>query len=182
MATLPAQVQIVAMRRKHHNQPAPPDTVIAENDVLLAVGPTRAALDQARKILGEAAPGRIAGDRRDLDYLRVFASRPALVGRLLGDLDLPGEKASVVIHVRRGDTDLEARSDLVLEFGDRVGLLAHRGDFPALVPQDAEVLDEAAEGRLDPPPQAHRLPDQPRRTVVLHVCPQRRRQIDTSSG
>ena len=122
----------MALRRDHHNQPAPPDTVIAENDVLLAVGPTRAALDQAREILGEAALGRIAGDRRDLDYLRVFASRPALVGRLLGDLDLPGEKASVVIHVRRGDTDLEARPDLVLEFGDRVGLLAHRGDFPAL--------------------------------------------------
>jgi putative transport protein len=131
-ATLPAKVQIVALRRDHHNQPAPPDTVVAENDVLLAVGPTRAALDQAREILGEAALGRIAGDRRDLDYIRVFASRPALVGRLLGDLDLPGEKESVVIHVRRGDTDLEARPDLVLEFGDRVGLLAHRGDFTAL--------------------------------------------------
>ena len=51
---------------------------------------------------------------------------------MLGDLDLPGEQDSVVIHVRRGDTDLEARSDLVLEFGDRVGLLAHRGDFTAL--------------------------------------------------
>ena len=56
MATLPAQVQIVALRREHHNQPAPPDTVIAENDVLLAVGPTRAALEQARKILGERPP------------------------------------------------------------------------------------------------------------------------------
>src|SRR3954465_9095645 len=132
MATLPAQVRIVALRREHHNQPAPPDTVIAENDVLLAVGPTRSVLDQARKALGEAAPGRVAGDRRDLDYLRVFASRPAVAGRMLGALHLPGEKASVVIHVRRGDADLEAWPDLVLEFGDRVGLLAHRGDFPAL--------------------------------------------------
>jgi putative transport protein len=132
MSKLPAQVQVVALRREHHNQPAPPDAIIAENDVLLVVGPTRSVLDQARDTLGEAAPGRIAGDRRDLDYLRVFASRPALVGRILADLDLPGEKASVVIHVRRGDADLEARPDLVIEFGDRVGLLAHRGDFPAL--------------------------------------------------
>ena len=130
--TLPAQVRIVALRRDHHNQPAPPDTVIAENDVLLAVSPTRAALDQARGILGDAAPGRITGDRRDLDYMRVFASRPGLVGRVLGDLELPGAENSAVIHVRRGDADLEARPDLVLEFGDRVGLLAHRDDFAAL--------------------------------------------------
>src|SRR5918995_366554 len=132
MPKLPAQVQIVALRREHHNQPASPDTVITENDVLLVVGPTKSVLDQARDALGEAALGRIAGDRRDLDYLRVFASRPAVVGRMLGDLHLPCEKASVVIHVRRGDADLEARPDLVLEFGDRVGLLAHRGDFPTL--------------------------------------------------
>ena len=89
-------------------------------------------LDQAREALGEAATGRLAQDRRHLDYLRVFASRPTVVGRTLGDLELPGEKASAVIHVRRGDADLQARSDLVLEFGDRVGLLAHRADFPAM--------------------------------------------------
>ena len=34
--------------------------------------------------------------------------------------------------MRRGDTDILPRPDLVLEFGDRVGLLAHRDDFPAL--------------------------------------------------
>jgi putative transport protein len=89
-------------------------------------------LDQARATLGEEAPGRLAQDRRDLDYLRVFASRLTVVGRMLGDLRLPGKQASIVAHVRRGDADLQARPDLVLEFGDRVGLLAHRTDFPAM--------------------------------------------------
>jgi putative transport protein len=129
---LPADVQIVALRRDRQNQPASPEIVVAENDVLLAVGPTRAALERAQAILGDAATGRVARDRRDLDYLRVFASRQAVVGRMLGDLDLPGEKASVVVHVRRGDADLLARPDLVLEFGDRVGLLANRADFRAM--------------------------------------------------
>ena len=55
-----------------------------------------------------------------------------MVGRTLGDLDLPGEKASVLVQVRRGDTEILPRPDLVLEFGDRVGVLAHRGDFTAL--------------------------------------------------
>jgi putative transport protein len=132
MTTLPAGVQIVALRRESRNEPASPNFVIAENDVLLAVGPTKEAVAQASKILGEAAHGRLVKDRRDLDYLRVFASRPSVVGRALGDLDLPGEKASILIQVRRGDTDILPRPDLVLEFGDRVGVLANRGDFAAM--------------------------------------------------
>ncbi len=131
-SALPAGVQIVALRREGRNEPASPNFVIAENDVVLAVAPTKEALAQAGKLLGEAAPGHFVKDRTDLDYLRVFASRPALVGRTLGDLDLPGEKAAVVIQVRRGDADILPRPDLVLEFGDRVGVLAHRGDFAAM--------------------------------------------------
>jgi putative transport protein len=132
LTTLPTGVQIVAVRRAQRNEPAFPNFVVAENDVLLAVAPDKPALDQTSKILGQEAHGRLVKDRRDLDYLRVFASRPAVVGRTIGDLDLPGEKDSVVLHVRRGDTDLLARPDLVLEFGDRIGVLAGRNDFPAL--------------------------------------------------
>jgi putative transport protein len=132
MTALPPGVQIVAVRRDQQNRPASPDMIVAESDVLLAVGATKAVVDQARLTLGEAAMGAIAEDRRDLDYLRVFASRPSVIGRMLGDLRLPGDKASVVVHVRRGDADLHARQDLVLEFGDRVGLLANRADFRAI--------------------------------------------------
>jgi putative transport protein len=132
MTTLPAGVQIVAVRRAQRNESAVPDFVVAENDVLLAVAPDKAALDQTGEILGKEAHGRLIKDRRDIDYLRVFASRHAVIGRAVGDLDLPGEKGSVVIQVRRGDTDLLAQPDLVLEFGDRVGVLTNRGNFPAL--------------------------------------------------
>jgi putative transport protein len=128
---LPAQVQVVALRRDHQNRPASPNAVLEEDDILLAVGPTKAVLDRARQTLGEAAPGHLVTDRRDLDYLRVFASKPSVVGRMVGDLVLPGE-ASIVTHVRRGDADLQARPDLVLEFGDRVGVLAARRDFPLM--------------------------------------------------
>jgi len=132
MTALPAGVQIVALRREDRNEPASPNIVIAQNDVLLATAPSKEALAQAGKILGEAAPGHIFKDRRDLDYLRVFASRPTVVGRTLGDLDLPGEQAGIIVQVRRGDTDIQPRPDLVLESGDRVGVLAHRDDFPAM--------------------------------------------------
>ena len=132
MTALPAGVQITALRRASRNEPASPAFVIAEDDVLFAVAPTKEALVEATKIIGEAATGRFIKDRRDLDYLRVFASRTTAVGRALGDIEFPGEKAVVVLHVRRGDADLLSRPDLIIEFGDRIGLMANRADFPAL--------------------------------------------------
>jgi putative transport protein len=130
-AGLPADVQIIALRRDQRNAPASADTVLAENDVLLAISPARDSLERTHAALGEAATGRLIRDRRDLDHLRVFVSRSSIEGRTLGDLSLPGG-ASVVAEVRRGDADLLPRPDLVLEFGDRVDLLANRSDFPAL--------------------------------------------------
>ncbi len=132
MAALPAGVQIAAVRRAGRNEAASPDFVVAQNDVVLAVGNSRNALAQASQSLGETAHGRMLEDRSALDYLRVFASRPVVVGRALGDLDLPGDRAARLIQVRRGDADIMPNPDLVLEFGDRVGVLAHRGDFPAM--------------------------------------------------
>ena len=126
---LPAEVQIVARRRDDRTEPATSKLVIAENDVLLVTAASGQALAQAGAILGEATHGQILTDRRDLDYLRVFASRPTVVGRALSDLDLPGEKAGIIVQIRRGDTDILPHPDLLLEFGDRIGVLAHRGDF-----------------------------------------------------
>jgi putative transport protein len=129
-AALPANVQIVAVRSAHHNAPATPELVLTENDVVLAVSPEKDALAEARKRLGEAAPGRVLRDRGDLDYLRVFASRANVVGRTLGELKMPD--GSIVAHVRRGDADVMPNPDLILEYGDRVGLLTQRAAFPAL--------------------------------------------------
>jgi putative transport protein len=131
-ASLPVGVRVVAVRQDDHNKPPEPETVLASGDVLLVAGSTRELLDQVRATVGEAAPGRLTGDRRDLDYLRVFASRPGAVGRALADLTLPGDRTAVIAQVRRGDAELFPGPDVVLEYGDRVGLLAHRADFPAL--------------------------------------------------
>ncbi|PQV53024.1 aspartate:alanine exchanger family transporter [Paraburkholderia sp. BL21I4N1] len=130
LAALPSDVQIVAVRSAHHNAPASLELVLAENDVVLAVSPNQHSLAEARTRLGEAAPGRVLRDRGDLDYLRVFASRANVVGRPLGELALPD--GSIVAHVRRGDADIMPRPDLMLEYGDRVGLLTKRATFPTL--------------------------------------------------
>jgi putative transport protein len=133
MSALPAGVQVAALRKEHRNTPASPGIVVAENDVVLVVGPNREVLAAGRpRPWARPRMAAFVKDRSDLDYVRMFASRPAVVGRALGDLELPGAKGSVVIQIRRGDAEMLPRPDLVLEFGDRIGMLANRGDFATL--------------------------------------------------
>ncbi len=131
-ATLPEGVQVVAVRKGGRNKPASPELILDEGDVVLTVGSSKESMHKAQLLLGEGAAGSITSDRRDLDYLRVFVSRAALVGKSLGELALPDEIPYLAVHVRRGDADLLAHPDLVLEFGDRIGLLSDRANFPAV--------------------------------------------------
>jgi putative transport protein len=129
--SLPKGVQAVAIRSGGQNRVPDPTTILQADDVLLLVGSDPAAIGQASELIGEAAAS-IAVDRTALDYIRVFASKSAVVGMPLGSLKLPGGFAYNYIHVRRGDVDLLPDDDLVLEFGDRVGVLCHRADFDAV--------------------------------------------------
>ena len=132
MSELPPETKIVAVRTGHHNEPASHGHIVAENDVVLVVAPKKETLERVRQSLGEAAPGAVFKDRSDLDYIRVFASKASVVGRPVSDLKLPGKRGVVIAQIRRGDANILPRPDLLLEFGDRVGMLAHRDDFPEL--------------------------------------------------
>lgn len=121
-AMLPAGVSISGLRRDHMNMLADPALTLAEDDALLLLGlPDR--LDAAVALLGTADPQRIAKDRRDLDIVRVFVSKPGLLGRTIAELPSPGFPMRIT-HVRRGDAELIAEPDLMLEAGDRVVVLA----------------------------------------------------------
>ena len=125
-AELPAGIRVVVVRQGNQNRIPSPEITLAENDVIALAGESEEALERARLLIGELAAGRISGDRGDLDYFRLFVSRQAVVGVSLADLQIPGVPEFSVLHVRRGDADLLPRSQLILEFGDRVGLLVRR--------------------------------------------------------
>jgi putative transport protein len=55
-----------------------------------------------------------------------------VVGRRLGDLDLEGRFGATATRLRRGDLDLLARPDLVLEPGDRLQVVAPRAQLSVL--------------------------------------------------
>lgn len=129
---LPAGVAIVAIRREHHNFVAEPSETLQDGDVLLIDGTDHSRLDEAIELLGDVARGRMLKDRADIDYLRVFASRRQIMGRPIGSFRLAEDLGAQIVHIRRGDSDMHPTPEMVLEFGDRVGMLAPRGRFPEL--------------------------------------------------
>ena len=131
-AKLPSGVVIAAIRREHQNQLPSDNLILKQDDVLLATATDKSALAGAVTLLGKLQPGRITSHREDLDYIRVFASKHSVVGSALGDIKFPSGVECSIAHIRRGDSDLLPNPELILEVGDRVGLLAPRDKIKAI--------------------------------------------------
>jgi putative transport protein len=123
LARLPAGIDVVAVRRDGHNVVPHGKLELHGGDCVMLAGTDPGALASFAATLGTGARGRMHGDRSDLEYVRVFASKKNVVGVPLGSLEMPFRFDHRIVHVRRGDADLLPREDLVLEFGDRVGVL-----------------------------------------------------------
>jgi len=131
LRVLPPAVDLVAVRRGGSNALPEPETSLTPGDAVMLVGQPD-ALDRARSILGRVDAGRITRDRGTLDMVRVFVSRPSVVGSPLGRLTFPDGIVAKVAEVRRGDALLFPHPDLVLEFGDRIGVIADTSAIPAI--------------------------------------------------
>ena len=106
------------------------DTRVVPGDLVNVVG-TSSQVSAAVDGLGTRSSTHLELDRSVLDFRRMFVSSPRVAGRALGELDLAHHGASVT-RVRRGDTDLVATPDTVLELGDRVRVVAPRHRMPGL--------------------------------------------------
>jgi putative transport protein len=131
IAGLPPGVDLVAVRQGGTNRLPDPEARLAAGDGVLLFGHPE-ALENAQRRLGRADAGRIAKDRGDLDVARLFVSSAGVVGTAIGDVVFPDGVVAKIAEVRRGDALLYAAPDLVLEYGDRVGVIAHREAFPGL--------------------------------------------------
>ncbi|MBZ8178478.1 transporter [Corynebacterium poyangense] len=98
-------------------------------DIVTIVGP-QADLEVAQHELGEIIEGNPYHDG-SLDYRRIFVSSPEVVGiplRVLSRMK-PG---MLITRVRRGDDDLVASSDMTLQLGDRVRVVAEHDQIKNL--------------------------------------------------
>jgi len=122
-ADILSDVQVTMIRKDGRNFVPTPDTVLSTGDAVLVVAEREEAIAKAAAQLGKLEPGRLASDRADLDYIRVFVGKASVVGVPLASLPMPSGHPTHLLHVRRYDADLVPSPDLMLEFGDRVGVL-----------------------------------------------------------
>jgi putative transport protein len=131
LAELPAGVELVAIHQGGTNRLPDPQARIGSGDGLLLFGQP-AALERARLALGTIDTGRLIKDRGVLDMARLFVTRPTAIGLPLKTVRFPDGIVAKIAEVRRGDVLIYPAPDLVLEYGDRVGVIAARETLPAL--------------------------------------------------
>jgi len=94
------------------------------HDDLVTVVGSQADVDRAIEYLGHGSSHSLMSDRRFLDFRRITVSNPKLAGQTVGDVDLETNFGASMSRLRRGDTDMLATHDLVLQMGDRVRVVA----------------------------------------------------------
>ncbi len=102
------------------------DQTRVEVDDLISVIGTEDDIETAARDLGEIVNDERINDRGTFDYRRIFVSNPAVAGRRIGSHNLQQQFGALVTRVRRGDIELLANADTVLELGDRVRVVALR--------------------------------------------------------
>jgi putative transport protein len=120
---LPAGVQVSGIRQDHRNLLPDDSAMLRIGDGLLIVAEREQAIGELVAVLGRLEPGRLGKDRSDLSYQRFFISKQALTGVPLSELPMPAGVPIHVLHLRRYDVDIVPAPDLVLEIGDRIGVL-----------------------------------------------------------
>lgn len=145
MSTLPEGVQVAGVRQEHQNRLPDPEVELRPGDALLIAADRATAVDEVAATLGHVDPGRIAKDRGDLSYQRFFVSKPGLTGIRLADLPQPDGVPIHILHIRRYDVDLVPSSDLMLEVGDRVGVLVAPNQVAAARAHFGDTVKAAAD-------------------------------------
>ena len=107
------------------------DSTLQPGDYVVLVGDRR-DLDRAIGVLGEQAADDLLTDDSEYIVKRIFVSNPDIAGQKLSALNLDEQFSAIVTRIRRGDMDILASRDVVLELGDIVRFVTRRRDVEPL--------------------------------------------------
>ena len=110
---------------------ATPETRLHLGDLVSVIGSPESVAQVTHK-LGEATTVHLELDRSRYDFRRVFVSNHEVAGHRLADLNLMHQFGAIVTRIRRGDIDLIAQDNTILELGDRVRVVADRDHLDAV--------------------------------------------------
>ena len=105
------------------------EDVLAEGDVVLAVGP-RSNLDRLKRLIGPVADVDLkAMATKDVTWERMVVTRSDVLGKSLGELNLRAHYNVVISRVSRSGHDLVPGAHLKLQFGDMLTVVGDPHNF-----------------------------------------------------
>jgi putative transport protein len=107
------------------------ESQVAPGDLISVVG-GQEDVSRVTAYLGQESGEHLELDRSEFDFRRVFVSNPKVAGRRLKDFGLGERYGAIVTRIRRGDIEMLAHDDTVLELGDRVRVVARREDMETI--------------------------------------------------
>lgn len=107
------------------------DTQLKMGNDIMVIG-SQESLDQVQELLGEESEDKISQDRREYDVRRIFVSNEDIVGKSISSLNLQEKYSAIITRIRRGDIDMLAKPETILEMGDRIRFVARRKDLKAI--------------------------------------------------
>ena len=107
------------------------DTVLELGDVIYMLG-SKDELEKVTSALGKTTVHELRYDSSLFDTRRIFISNPEIAGRTIASLNLDEKFEAIITRIRRGDVDMIADKDMVLETGDRIRFIARREDLDGL--------------------------------------------------
>lgn len=125
----------LVVSRLRHGEEAPVElpsewTVLQRGDLVGLVGPAEVVREVTERI-GHPSTHTLI-DHRDYDYRRITLSNPRLAGRTLRELHIDEDFSANITRVRRGDVDLVAHDDFVVQMGDRLRVVAAKDRMDAV--------------------------------------------------
>ena len=106
-------------------------TALVPGDLVSVIGRAE-NVDRVIQHLGDPSDEKLTLDRGEIDFRRIFVSSHGTVGRRISDLHLSEQFGGLITRVRRGDVDLLAEARMRLQPGDRVRVVAPRGNMGAV--------------------------------------------------
>lgn len=119
-----------------------PGDTLRPGDTVLVVG-IPDDIEPAIQAIGQRTHIVLTHDRSDVDHHHFIVSNPDVIGRTVGELNVPDALEGAATRIKRGDLEIVAATDIVLQPGDRVKVALPRNRI-----EDAEALFGNSERRI----------------------------------
>lgn len=123
------------------------DTIFKEGDEVMIVGDEEDLLEVIPE-LGHENEDKISFETSLYTQRRIFVSNPEVSGKSIATLNLTEHYNMLITRVRRGDIDLIANNNTIIELGDRVRIVCQRKDAEDITKVFGDSYDQISHVNL----------------------------------